>query len=198
MYTVLRLTTAQRIAIAARGLLDKEGCDAVTMRRVAECVGITAMAVYKHYANRDDLLNTLAEEGFSELAHLLAQKRRSKNTEDRLMKMFEVYLDHALRNPRLFELMFLSPRLGARRYPKDFKAGQSPTASIVARVAQEGIDRDELRDGDAWEIVFAMGALSHGLILLYLGGRINMTASGFRVLYRQSFRRYFDGIRKQC
>ena len=189
-------TTAQRIAATARGLLDKEGSDAITMRRVAQGVGITAMAVYKHYANRDQLLNALAEEGFSELAGLLAQEKHTKNTEQRLTKMFEVYLDHALRSPRLFELMFLNPRLGARRYPKDFKAGQSPTASIVARVVQEGIDRDELRKGDAWEIVFAMGALSHGLILLYLGRRTNLTASRFRALYRQSFRRYFDGIRK--
>jgi hypothetical protein len=29
-----------------------------------------------------------------------------------------------------------------------------------------------LRKDDAWEIVFEMSALSHGLIMLYLGGRM--------------------------
>ena len=40
--------------------------------------------------------------------------------------MLEIYLDHALGNPRLFELMFLKPREGARRFPRDFKAEDLP------------------------------------------------------------------------
>jgi hypothetical protein len=41
-----------------------------------------------------------------------------------------------------------------------------------------------------------MGALSHGLIMLYLGGRMNLSPAQFRALYRRSFRRYVDGICK--
>ena len=41
-----------------------------------------------------------------------------------------------------------------------------------------------------------MGAMSHGLIMLYLGGRMDMTPAGFRALYRRSFRRLIHGIRK--
>jgi hypothetical protein len=47
---------------------------------------------------------------------------------------------------------------------------------------------------DPWEIVFEMGALSHGLIMLYLGARIDVSVAGFRALYRRSFRRYMRGI----
>jgi AcrR family transcriptional regulator len=53
-------------------LLDKEGAETVTMRPVAGAVGITAMAVYRHYQNRADLLNALADVGFQELAGRLA------------------------------------------------------------------------------------------------------------------------------
>ena len=65
VYTVYMTTapTVQRIATAARRLLDKEGADAVTMRRVASAVGITPMAVYRHYPNRAGLLNALADAG---------------------------------------------------------------------------------------------------------------------------------------
>ena len=109
--------------------------------------------------------------------------------------MADLYLDHALGNPRLFELMFLKPRHGARRYPHDFKARKSPTATLMADVIAEGMASGELRQDDAWEITFEMGALSHGLIMLYLGGRMDMAPAAFRALYRRSFRRYFDGIR---
>jgi AcrR family transcriptional regulator len=187
--------TAQKIATAARRLLDREGAEAVTMRRVAEAVGITPMAVYRHYPDRAGLLNALANEGFEELARRLATQRFSVDMERRLTKMADIYLEHALRNPRLFELMFLKPREGARRYPRDFKLGDSPTANLLAEVIREGMESGYLRKDDIWEIVFEIGALSHGLILLYLGGRIGLTPARFRDFYRRSFRRYIRGIR---
>jgi AcrR family transcriptional regulator len=58
-------------------LLDKEGVEAVTMRRVAAAVEITAMAVYRHYADRKALLNALADEGFRELAERLAAEQQA-------------------------------------------------------------------------------------------------------------------------
>lgn len=114
-------STAQRIAIAARRLLDEQGMEAVTIRGAAKVVGVTPMAVYRHYADRAGLLNALAEAGFEELAARLAGARFSGDVEERLTKMLEIFLDHALQNPRLFELMFLKPREGARRYPGDRK-----------------------------------------------------------------------------
>ncbi len=52
-------TTAQRIAQAALDLLESEGPEAVSMRRVAEAVGITPMAIYHHFPNRGALLNLI-------------------------------------------------------------------------------------------------------------------------------------------
>lgn len=187
--------TVEKIVAAARRLLDKEGADAVTMRRVADAVGITPMAIYRHFPGHAGLLNAVADRGFEELAALLKRKRFSGDLEQRLTKMGEIYLDHALENPRLFEIMFLKPREGARRYPRDFKAGRSPTANLMAETLQEGMNAGLFRKDDPWELVFEMGALSHGLIMLYLGGRMDVTPAQFRALYRRSFRRYIHGIR---
>jgi len=125
-----------------------------------------------------------------ELAARLADKRFSGSIEERLTKRGEIYLDHALQHPRLFELMFLKPRAGARLYPQDFKAGRSPTVNLMVEVLKEGMDTSYFRKADPWEI-----ALSHGLIMLYLGGRMDMSPTRFRALYRRSFRRYLHGIR---
>jgi AcrR family transcriptional regulator len=189
------IPTTRRIAIASRRLLDKEGAEAVTMRRVAKAVGITPMTIYRHYRDRAALLNALAEEGFEQLAGRLTGKRFSSSIEERLTQMGEIYLDHALQNPRLFELMFLKPREGARRYPRDFKAGASPTANLMAEAVRNGMQSGYFREDDVWEIVFEMGALSHGLIMLYLGGRMDMSPARFRALYHRSFVRYIHGIR---
>src|SRR5580704_4460045 len=148
------LPTIRRIAAAARRLLDKEGAEAVTMRRVAHAVGITPMAIYRHYPSRANLMNALADEGFEELAIRLTGKRFSGGIAQRVEAMAKIYLDHALQNPRLFELMFLKPREGARRYPRDFESGRSPTANAMAEVVKEGIASGYFRNDDAWEIVF--------------------------------------------
>lgn len=93
-------------------------------------------------------------------------------------------------------LMFLKMRPGARRYPRDFQASRSPTANLVAELVRDGMASEYFRQGDVWEIVFAMGALSHGLIMLYLGGRTNMSRHQFQSFYRRSFARYIQGVRK--
>lgn len=188
------VNTAEKIAAAARRILEKQGAEAVSMRRVAKAVGITPMAIYHHYPDRAALLNTLADRGFEELAADLQTRRFEGDFETRLGQMADLYLDHALENPRLFELMFLAKRKGARRYPQDFKSRRSPTATLMADVVAGGMENGTLRQDDFWEITFEMGALSHGLIMLYLGGRLEATPEEFRALYRRSFRRYFHGI----
>lgn len=187
--------TSEKIYSAALRILEKEGADAVTMRRIAEAVGITPMAVYRHYPNRAGLLNALADSGFTDLADRLSSTRLNGDTEKKLEKLMNVFVDHALENPRLFELMFLKPREGARQYPRDFKAGRSPTATPTAQILQEGMDSGYLRKDDVWEIVFEMGALLQGLIMLYLGGRMAMSPVQFRNFCRRSFERYIHGIR---
>jgi len=188
-------TTARRLARAARRLLDKEGAEAVTMRRVAKAVGITPMAVYRHYSDRAALLNALANEGFDELTARLSQTRLTGDLEKCFARILDVYLEHALAHPHVFELMFLKPRPGARTFPADFKAGQSPTANVVVKLLQEGMETGQFRRDDVWEIVFETGALWQGLVMLYLGGRMGMSPARFRAFCHRSFRRYIHGIR---
>ena len=46
-----------RIVQAALGVMDQEGLEAVSMRRVAREVGVEAMSLYHHVADKDDLLD---------------------------------------------------------------------------------------------------------------------------------------------
>lgn len=192
---MVALPTAHRIAAAARRLLDREGAEAVTMRRVANLVGITAMAIYRHYPDRDALLDGLADQGFQELAGALGRKRMPVEIEARLVRIANLHVDHALAHPRLLELMFLKPRRGARRFPRDFKAGRSPTGNLIAACVKQGMASGGLRDDDPWEVSFEMGALVDGLIMFDLGGRMDAGPARFRAPVRHSPRRYLHGVR---
>lgn len=190
-----KVNTAARILVAARELLDRDGPAAVAMRPVAERVGITPMAIYRHYADRESLLNAIANEGFRELAGRVQALRLTGSFESRMMQIADVFLDSALRFPNLYHLMFLAPREGARQYPRDFVAGRSPTFNPTVHVLEEAMRSGELRRDDPVEIAFEMSAISHGLIVLYLGGRVGLSQKKFRELYQRSFRRYLHGLR---
>ncbi len=191
-----KINTASRILAAAREILDREGVGSVAMRPVAERVGITPMAIYRHYADRARLLNAIADDGFRELTLRMqaVSLDGGGNVEARLRKLGDIFVEFALEFPKLYELMFLSPREGARLYPRDFRAGRSPTFMPSVKLLEQAMRSGELRADDPVEIAFEMSALSHGLIVLYLGGRVDLSIKRFRVLYRRSFRRYLHGL----
>jgi AcrR family transcriptional regulator len=154
------------------------------------------MALYRHYSNRDGLLNTLADEGFADLAERLATLRLRGEIDRQLIRILDVFVDYAFERPRLFELMFLTKREGARQYPEDFRARRSPTANLSADVIARAMEEGYFAQADVWEIVFETGALMQGLVMLYLGGRMAVTPAEFRALCHRSFGRYLNGIRK--
>lgn len=188
-------STQARILEAAGALLAAHGAEAVTMRRVAGAVGITAMAVYRHFADRAALLTALAEAGFETLTRQLDERRLTGNVNARISGMLDAHLDFALGSPRLFELMFLSPRTGARQFPRDFAAGKSPTGSRFAELVAQGIEQGHFRKVDVWEVVLESGALLQGLVMLYLGGRLDMSEETFRALCHRAVGRYLEGLR---
>jgi len=52
----------EQIAEAALTIVVEQGLGAVTVRRVAEAVGISAAALYRHYKNKADILEAVLEE----------------------------------------------------------------------------------------------------------------------------------------
>jgi TetR/AcrR family tetracycline transcriptional repressor len=53
--------TRERIVDAALGVMDAEGVDALSMRRVAREVGVEAMSLYNHVRDKEDLLDGMVE-----------------------------------------------------------------------------------------------------------------------------------------
>ncbi len=58
-----------KAAVVSRAiaLADAEGLDALTIRRLAQELGVTPMALYWHFRNKDELLNGLSDQFWSEI-----------------------------------------------------------------------------------------------------------------------------------
>ena len=59
--------TRQRALAAAVVVADLEGLDRLTMRRLAQALGVEAMSLYHHVANKDDILDGMVDVVFAEI-----------------------------------------------------------------------------------------------------------------------------------
>ncbi len=57
----------ERVLQAAVALADRSGIEGLSMRKLGEQLGVEAMSLYKHVANKDDLLDGMVDAVFSEI-----------------------------------------------------------------------------------------------------------------------------------
>lgn len=111
----------------AAELLDDGGPGAVTLREVGARAGVSRGAPYRHFANKESLLTTIAAEGWERVGdamHALHQDPQ-RSSADSLRAALLILVTLSRRQPHLYQLMFSAP------------AGD-PTA--VVRAAQRGCD----------------------------------------------------------
>ena len=193
-------TTVERISEVALELLQNRGPEAVTMRAVAQAVGITPMAIYHHFPSREALLQSVTDREFDRLAGFV-EARRGKLSARAALKtvMFELmhgYIDYAVARPLLFDYVFSKERPGARRFPEDFRARRSPTMTPLADCVAAGMESGWLKKDDVWEVTMQLSGLLHGYLVLYRGGRFSYTEKEFRAFCERAMERLIEGLRK--
>lgn len=103
--------TAQRrrlITDVALCLLNRKGLEAVTVRRVAQDLGVGAMTLYTYFKGQDDLYLAIIRRGFE----LLADYCQAQSESDHPLSSLDGarrYLQFAQKHPRLYGLMFNHP-----------------------------------------------------------------------------------------
>jgi AcrR family transcriptional regulator len=144
---------ARQIVAAARELLEEEGADALTMRRLAERLGIRAPSLYKHLPDKAALEAAIVATGFEDSG--AAFEAAVDGAAEPLAALAAAYRAFALDHPHLYRLMTERP-LPRERLPAGVEARAA--APLVRAVG----DPDRAR---------AVWAFAHGMVILELNGR---------------------------
>lgn len=172
--TVQLTPRAQEIVAAARQLLEEEGPAGLSMRGVAERVGIRAPSIYKHLPDKQALVHAIVSTVFAELADAF---EAVLDTEDPPGAMATIYRGYAREHPHLYRLMTEQP------LDRDLLApGVEDRAALPARAVVAD-------DGDAGR---ALWAFAHGMTILELNDRFPPGAdidAAWRAGF-EAFRRY--------
>lgn len=195
MTAAISQPTQTRIFAAARELFDQGGVEEVSMRRIAEKAGITPMAIYKHYPDKDALLNALMLDGFAAWEARVAALKADGPLAWALA-MGEAFLDFALNEPRRYEAAFLLKASAARKYPGDFVAGRSPVISKMMTIIDQAKAQGLVADIPTIDITISFTALTEGLVDMYRAGRF-ASEEEFRVAYRKALVHCLQSFREK-
>lgn len=143
------------VLAAASAILERTGRDdAVTLRAIAREAGITAPAIYAHFADLDEIFCAVIDETFAELARALELAAgHEPDPEQRLLLVCRAYLDFAAQRPHHYRVLF-------ERYRATTTPGPDPI-SPVASV----------------EVTTMIGADAFGVLMGAVGGCIEAGAS---------------------
>lgn len=123
-----RLTGIRRRAVEeALAIIDAEGLDGFSIRRLADALGIKGASLYHHFQDKDEILDGVATLAFSELRPL---EDDSAGWIDWLMQMARSYRQALLAHPNLVPLVFgrYNRRAGSATY--DYAARRLTAAGV--------------------------------------------------------------------
>jgi AcrR family transcriptional regulator len=164
---VARSARAEEVVAAARRLLEEEGAGALTMRRLAEQLGIKAPSLYKHLPDKAALEAAIIATGLEEAAAKFEQAVDSATIGGAangdtagggaaaIAALAAAYREFALAHPHLYRLMHNGP-LPRRHLPAGV---EERAAAPLLRVAGS---RARAR---------ALWAFAHGMVMLEIDQR---------------------------
>lgn len=163
----------EAIVAAARELIVADGLEALSLRRLAGRLGVTAPALYAHVRDKEDLLRALAEVEFEALV------ARFDAIDDpdpiaRIKGHGRAYVQHARENPELFRVMFLFPpdlSPASPNVPPGYELpGATKAFGAAAGAVEEAIAAGAIDAEDPLLVALTLWSGTHGVAtVLQLG-----------------------------
>jgi AcrR family transcriptional regulator len=170
---------------AGRALLEQRGLEGFTLRECARRARVSHAAPAHHFNSVGDLLAEIAAKGFDDLtASMDASAAGSRNPAERLVALGRGYVDFAIANKAVFQLMFNREARSETSEPlaRAAKAAYSRLADGISAVIPRGSAGARQAMADlAWASV-------HGFAMLALGGQLRGATAG------PTFKRRLDSL----
>ena len=160
----------QALVRSALEILSEAGVGGLSLRAAARRARVSAMAPYRHFADKEALLAAVAEYGFRELAaRLTAAAATAADPRAGLAALGVAYVLFACDQPSLFKLMF-----GPMIEKKSEHPALDEASNACFNVLRQAVEAAKFFDGDfdARDISLACWSLVHGLSALIVDGRL--------------------------
>lgn len=185
----------EELVIAAMGLLREHGLPSLTLRATARAAGVSHTAPYNHFSDKRALLAALADQGFAELdARCEHVCTAVSDARCNLQRLGQAYVEFALDQPEMFQLMF-STEVGAMK--RDRLESIAPVTNVYGRM--QGLVSTILaeagdRQGEVDAACIGAWSLVHGLATLLIERRIAVPEHTRESLIKRVTQQFAGGL----
>jgi AcrR family transcriptional regulator len=155
----------------AERTLREEGAEGLSLRDLARQAGVSHAAPRRHFADRQALLDALAEAGFTRLGDEVraAIDGAGDDYEARLLAAVTAYVHFATRDAALVDLMFTAKNGGQSAALAE---ASGRLFAAVDELIGQGQQADTLPPGDAERLRLLLAAILQGIAALVTSGRV--------------------------
>jgi AcrR family transcriptional regulator len=138
--------TRERILQSARQLFSEHDYEATTMQKIARAAKVSSGNVFVHFDSKADVLATLMHEDIVALDQLIAKRLpRRGAVRSRLVKLFELFLDHVVPTERLLRTLLAYSWNWDENWEALFEGCISIRRQQVRAILEAGIQSGEIR-----------------------------------------------------
>jgi AcrR family transcriptional regulator len=166
----------QALIRSALEILAESGVTGLSLRAAARRARASAMAPYRHFADKEALLAAVAEYGFRELAaRLTAAAATAADPRAKLAALGVAYVLFACDEPSLFKLMF-GPMIEKKSGHPALDEGGNACFDALRRAVEAAKFFED--DANARDVSLACWSLVHGVSALIVDGRLAERETG--------------------
>lgn len=160
---------------AAVKLIADQGLDALTLREVAQQVGVSRMAPYRHFADKSALLAAVAEEGFRALEQQLIQASQAQTDPlETLQAIGVAYIRYAINHAAHYRVMFGTEIADKQSYPALLQVARD-TFGVLVQTLIECHQNGLVYPAEPTQQAQVAWSLVHGLSMLAIDGQLSAT-----------------------
>jgi AcrR family transcriptional regulator len=154
------------LEVAERLLIERGSEEAVSIRAIADAVGVTPPSIYLHFPDKEDLFVAICDARFEELnRRSQAAADQATDPMDEVRRRGEAYIRFGVDNPEQYRILFLDRR--PRSASPDL-VGKRACLERMVEAVQRAMDAGMLVGDDAFSVSLALWAAAHGLTSLLI------------------------------
>lgn len=153
--------TRDIIVQTASAIADQEGLNKVTLKRIAQELGIRSPSLYNHINSLDDLWREIAHTGMKTMNYEMKESVLGKSGNTAVKATGAAYLTYMIAHPGIYEAIQWAVWHGTRETEQLFEVYTEFLKKLILSL--------DLKNGNIEEIVTVLTGVLHGYTTMQLG-----------------------------
>lgn len=186
------------IVDGARHLFVENGYEKVSIRNIAEAIEYSPATIYLYFKDKNEILYAVHQQAFGKMMEDFRPVMTIEDPFERLIEMGRRYIQFAVENPELFDIMFIvTAPMEAIEFREEMWNEGRIAFNMLVQVVQDCIRAGIFKVDDAEVASMMIWSNIHGYTALFIRKRMMMFSEERRqVLMRDAFMLFMEVLKK--